>query len=282
MKNNPGSNGINEILTAPAHAFSGVQVLRQARSTLELERGYKMTLERVARLIGKETSTAGYWFNVRQQDHILGFISVLERLSEPVRSKYLNGLFRPLPSVLHPRIAHSPTTVGNLLNILAKDCGLTVINGGTSASRTFVLCALGHTFPQIDSHHRTAGGLDIHMPTAFVPCETVVYLRNPINRERARQIVLNEWPGIQASSAPLVLLNGIWSMVPELRDGILNLARKKHVVLADALPPQRRDAADKKIGPVHVLTLTPAGDQPYFIKISCQSPRVRTQKMSHR
>jgi hypothetical protein len=271
---------IGDTLAAPAHSFTGRGVLEMVRRALVDERGYKMTLTRLARVIGKSSSTAGYWFNVREQHQVLAFVSVLERLSEPERHRLVGRICRVLPTVLHQQLAHAPGTVSDLLKLLAKKRGFSVIRGGSSVSRRFVLMALGHTFPQIDPHHRSAGGIDTHQPSKLVPCESLIYLRNPISHERARQVVREAWPEIQSSSAPLMLFNDVWSLLPELREEILNWAMQRHVVVADESPPERRQLPRKSMGPVHVLTLSHSSENPALIHVYCEPPQVRRRKTS--
>lgn len=62
-----------------------------------------------------------------------------------------------------------------------------------------------------------------------------------------------------------MLLNGIWTTVPDLRQRILELAKKRHVITADAFPPKLQlgfpfDHA------VHVISVSPAKEQPKWIR----------------
>src|SRR5581483_7327484 len=45
----------------------------------------------------------------------------------------------------------------------------------------------------------------------------------------ARQV----WPEILGTRKPLVLLNNVWSALPEFRSDILSLAKHRHVIVAD-------------------------------------------------
>jgi hypothetical protein len=94
-----------------------------------------------------------------------------------------------------------------MLTLLRQPQGLTIISGGTAAARTFVLTALGHTYPQLDRGHRTAGGLDLRQPDRIVPVEGMIYLRNPLTRDRLNEAVRQAWAEIRKSTSPLLLFN---------------------------------------------------------------------------
>jgi hypothetical protein len=269
-----------DILRAPAHPLTGHQLLETVRGALAEERGYKITIDRLSAIIGKSMSTTGYLLGVHAQSAVLAFFCALERLSDSERYKLLSGTCRTLPTVLHPRLSHAPSTVGALLKLLEQQRGLSIVCGGTDVSRSFVLGALGHTFPQLDPKHRTAGGLDIHQPSRIVPVETVLYLRNPIGAPHARQVVQQAWPEIRSSKAPLLLFNDIWSLVPDLREEMLDWAKERHVIIADANPPERGQVARTKIQPVHVLTVSQARINPNLIHIACQKLRLRRGRAS--
>jgi hypothetical protein len=262
-----------DILRAPAHHLTGRQLVETVRDAWGAERGYKLTIARLSAIIGKSVSTTGYLLGVHEQSAVLAFMCALERLSDSERYRILNSACRTLPTVLHPRVSHSPGAAGALLKLLAQQRELSIVRGGTPASRSFVLLALGHTFPQLDPKHRTAGGLDIHQPSKIVPVESMLYLRNPLSPGQARQVVQSVWPEIRTSQAPLLLFNGVWSLVPEFRDEMLNWAKKRHVIVADDNPPDRSEVARKKIKPVHVLTLSQVPGSSNLIRINCQKPR---------
>lgn len=262
-----------DTLRAPAHPLTGHQLLENVRNLVQAERGYKLTIERFSAIIGKSTSTTGYLLGVHAHSALLAFICALERLSDSDRYRFLTKTCRVLPTVMHPHLSHAAGTVSELLEILRQQRGLTIMGGGTPASRSFVLLALGHTFPQLDTKHRTAGGLDINQPSRLVPVETMLYLRNPLETARARQAIQNVWPEIRASQSPLLLFNGVWSLVPELRNEMLNWAKRRHVIIADANPPDRSQLVRKKIKPVHVLWLSQVSANPALIHIVCQKPR---------
>ncbi len=268
----------NEILLAPAHTFTGRDVIEKVCKLLEADRGYRMTLERLSLITGRKTSTEGYSFGVGMQRGVLAFISMVERLSRPGRERLFAELFRVMPTVLHDRLAHDPRAVSDLLEILAKPNGLTVVTGPTAAARSWVLTAMGNTFPQIDPRHRAVGGLDAHSPLKLVPCENVFYLRNGIDRERSRQVILEMWPKIRDSAAPVLLFHDVWSLAPETHAEIMRFAAEKHVIISNPVPFDQCQALRKKGVPVHVVTVSVSQEQPDFINVSCHFPQIRRKK----
>ncbi len=269
---------LNEVLLAPAHQFNGRDVITKVCKLVQADRGYRMTLERLSRLTGLKTSTAGYSFGVGSQRQVLAFVSLFERLSESSKRRLTAELFRVMPTVFHDSLAHDARVVSQLLEILKKPRGLTMIYGGTTAARSFLVNALGHTFTQVDRRHRAVGGLDAHEPSKLVPCEDMLYLCNRIDRERSRQLMLEVWPKIRSSDAPFLLFNDVWSLVPEIHEELMKFAEKRHVVVSNWAPLDRCRALRKKGIPVHVLSISVSKDQPEFIGVSCQSPRSRRKK----
>ena len=163
----------------------------------------------------------------------VSWLCLLRQLVPLERHRVVDELCRDLPQVDHPRLKHNPATVGVLKKLLAKNTGLTFITGSTAPQRTFVLTALGHTFCRVDRLHRNPAGLDIHEPSWFVPVETLLYLRNCDRPGETQKAVRKLWPQLRTSQKPLILLNGIWSLAPELRKDIVALAEQRHVVVAD-------------------------------------------------
>ena len=269
MKEKPQNVKSNEIVRSPAHPLSGHAIWAWVRRSLVGERGYKVTLERLGLMIGRSISTTAHWLDISDQRHVQAFICLLERLSEKERSRFLREVCRTLPAVLHPRIAHAQQTVRNLLWLLEKQQGISVLRGGAPASRRFVLTALGHTFPQVDPRHRTVGGLDTQQPDKIVPVETMVYLRSQLTRDQIRRLVCEVWPEVKSSAAPLLLLNEVWSVAPDIQESILDAAKERHVVVADSDPARLLLLAHAASAPVDVLTVSESLLCPDRIQIAC-------------
>jgi hypothetical protein len=263
----------------PAHPLTGRAIFAKLKTALARERGGKLTLERLGKMFGKATSTAGYWSEIADHRHALDLLCLLERLPEEERHRFLRSVCRPLPTVFHPSVAHSPGTVADLLETLRKPRGLTLIRGSTEAGRSYLIAALGHTFAQLYPRHQTAAGIDICPPDKFVPVETVRYLRAALSREQLRLAITEVWPQIRSAPSALVLLNGVWSSAPALRSEIVECAKVRNVILADAVLPDLKQLVQQGIRSLQLLTLS-ATDSPQRILVSRQEwkPRDRPAK----
>jgi hypothetical protein len=226
-----------------------------------------MTIQQVAGIVGCSRSTAGYWVGVARQPQVQAFISLLERMSDEGRFRYLREVCRTLPSILHPRLAVSPKAVVRLVEVIRCSSGITLISGGTEESRRFVLTALGQTFPQIDKGHRTAGGLDSLPPTHLVPIETMIYLRPPPTKNCMREAINTVWPKVKNSTAPLLLFNSIWSIAPEKQEEILDWAKCRHVIIADASLPDPQQMVRSGVPSVRTLSICQARSNASRIEI---------------
>jgi hypothetical protein len=222
-------------------------------------------------IIGAGRSKTNYWFQVFSHPHVIAFLCLLERLPERKRQELLQEFCRDLPSLDHPRLAHDPIGVTRLENILRQPAGLTLIRGGTEFQQTFLLTALGHSFQRHDGEHAKIAGLDIHEPRKWVPIETMTYFREPLCRVKLNQLVRVAWPAIAESGAKLVLLNGIWSVAPELQPEILKLAHQHQVVIADAKTPGPHNLPVSLASPVHVVKVGPAREHLSWIQTEVES-----------
>lgn len=238
----------------PAHPLTGRAVLAKLRTALANEQGYRMTFQRLGRMLGRATSTAGFWFGIFDSPHVLALVCLLERLSDAERQRFLRSVCRPLPSVLHPSLAHAPGTVAHLLETLQNPCGITLIRG-SEGLRSYLISALGHTHPQLHPRHHPPVGLDVYPPDRFVPVETLTYLRAPLSPEQLRAAITATWSRIPRA-ASLVLLNGVWSAAPAIREQILACARSRNVVLADEVLPDPIQLQKRGIQPLQLLTLS--------------------------
>lgn len=263
QKNNPSPR-------SPHSPLTGRDIMMRLRKLLADEHGYGMTLERLAAMIGRPKSTAAYFLNVSDQPHVLAFVRLLERLSEIEQYRFLKLICRTFPTVLHRQIAHCPRAVCDLLRLLTTTRGLTVVRG-PEAARTFIVAALGHTFPQIDTRHRTAGGLDLLPSDRIVPVETLITIKPSHNKDQIRKAVIDVWSKIKSSPPPLLLLNGVWSACPEVRDELLALAIERHVVIADEQTPDPRLARKAGIAPAHTITARETHDCPARIHFTLET-----------
>ncbi len=114
-------------------------------------------------------------------------------------------------------------------------------------------------------------GLDVHEPRKWVPLEKVLYVGRLINSTRLNAVLCSSWERVRASNAQLMLFNGIWSAVLGLQGQILELAKKKHVLLADGTMPEPSRVAALANAPVTVVTLISTSDSGQFIRLKVES-----------
>lgn len=260
---------IDYLLRPPPHPLTGRAIYGKLRSALERECGHKLTLKRLGLMLGKEASTAGYWFEVCTHPHALGLVCMLERLSDDGRHRFTRSVCRSLPTILHPSLAHSPKTVADLLETLQNPCGITLIRGSATLRR-YLVSALGHTFHQLHPRHKTAAGLDIGWSEELVPVETMLYLQSLPSGEPVRSAITAAWSRIQRSGSPLVLVNGVWSAAaPAIQQEIVECAKVRNVIIADAALPGLNQLAKQGIRPLQLLTLSP-GDPSQRIQVARQ------------
>lgn len=156
----------------------------------------------------------------------------MERLSEAQRTALLRDLCRDYPRLTHPRLAHDPQVIAWLRGLLIEPFVLGFVTGPTDALRTFLITAIGNSIPLIVPRKRICG-LDVHRPDSFVPVPGVLYFRNPSDSAQVKRIILTQWNEIENSSADVFLFNGVWALLPEIRDNILRLAKRHIVMVAD-------------------------------------------------
>jgi hypothetical protein len=222
-------------------------------------------------MLGVKTNKVHFWFTAYRHTHVIAFLSLLERLPERKRVDLLNVFCRELPSLDSPRLAHDPLGISNIENLLRLASGLTLIRGGTEFQRTFVLTALGHSFPRIKGPRASVCGLDMHEPRNWVPLEGMVYFREPLHPARIRELMAQVWPRILSSDAPLVLLNSVWSTGREFHVEILRLAKEHHVVVADSKIPEPLDIRGRNGDPVHVVTLASTREHEEWIMVKVET-----------
>jgi hypothetical protein len=273
---NHGKSGASsEIIKPPACPFSAQDLYKHFRARLAGESGEELTFRRLGQIIGKSKSTAHFWFGVSTQPQVIAWLCLLERLSSKGRHEFIETHCRILPSLEHPFLAHAPGKTGKLLELLSQRTGLTVICGGTETMRTFVVTALGHAYRQATGLPRNAVGLDVHRPTRIVPIESLYYVDGTQNSKQVKQLIFQLWPRIQASSGKLVVCNGIWSRVPDLRKEILRCSRHNHVLLAESGTPVIDDVRTVITGPLHVVAVSAAKRISGGINIQCRQLKTR-------
>lgn len=228
-----------------------------------------MTYDRLAKVMGQSKSTAHAWFNFHKHPHVLGFLSLLERLSPAQRQNFLEARCRPYPTFEHPRLAHSPATTGKLLQLLNQKAGLSIIAGGTDSERTFVFTALANAATGTGEKLLNVAGIDLHRPT-FVPVESLLYIDKAAGFTQVRRLTHEIWPSVVTSAAPRLFLNGVWSVLPTVRDDVLRCAAFKHVFLADQELPDLRGLKQRILTPIHLLAISSSKAVAQGIRVNCR------------
>jgi hypothetical protein len=227
----------SHLLQPPAYPKAANEVMRLLKKSIEaVERPPERELElkEFGQLIGAQRSTIHDWYHGELPKPMKNFLCAMERLSELQRINILRTLCRDCPRLDHRRLAHDPPAVRALSSLIGQMNGLTLVVGANEELRTFVITAIGNSALRFLSV-RAIAGLDVHRPDLFVPVPTVLYFPKPENSSQVQDLIAEAWPAIENSSAKLILLNGVWTLVPLLRPSIQKLARRAHVVVADHL-----------------------------------------------
>lgn len=229
-------NVSSEVIIPPAFPTPGYVVLDKLRTLLAAtEKSPSVTLNRLMKLLGLPLGTCHGWFSTDDLPHVQALLCLMERVPEEDWLMALRPFLRDYPTLHHPRLAHNSETVRMLENLLSVRLGLTLIRGATYEDRSFVLTALGHSFSQVDKLHRLPAGMDVHTPKTFVPVESVTYFREHLPSQRLNDLLHETWRKIQRSDAPLLLFNGVLSTSAVVASEISRLARRRHIVVTDAI-----------------------------------------------
>jgi hypothetical protein len=264
------------LIKTPGYPFTARDLFEDLRSRLGLELGEEINFKRLGQLTGRTKSTAHHWFAVSSQPQILALMALLERLSVTQRQEFIETHCRLIPSLEHPILAHAPAKTGEMLELLRQKNGLTVICGGTESNRMFLVTALGHAYRHGGGQLRSAAGIDLHSPIKIVPVESLNYINPALNPKQVRELASSIWPKIVTGSSRLVILNGIWGAVPELREAIIRCSARNHVLLAEAGLPDIAYLKSSVASPFHVVTVFAAKRISGAIRIHCR--RIKTRK----
>jgi hypothetical protein len=229
-----------------------------------------ISFDRLAKMLGKSKSTTYQWFELSPDPHVLGFLTLLERLTPSQRQFFIEAHCRVNPSLEDRSVTIEFGTTGNLQELLHQKAGLTIVKGGEQTSRTFVLTALGHAATRNDGKKYRSSGIDLHRPTRFVPVESWIYIAEDISPDLARERVRNILPRILTSASPRLFFNDVWSVVPGVRDDLIRSAQSKHVFIADKAAPDMAYLKRVVSTPIRVLTLSAPISKPERILITCQ------------
>ncbi len=223
---------------APAYHKTGTEVVRKLKKILDLTEclpGACLTQKQFAGLLGMPKSTANDWYHSELAPQIRYFLCALERLPEVSRTTLLRELCRECPRLDHPRLGQAPEVIALLKTVLAQRAGLTLIQGDSDALRTFLITAIGHSAGRVIPGKRV-GGVDLHRPDRFVPLHGVLYLGRGWDSTNSPAVTRSVCQQIEGCPAQLLLLNGVWSALPEAQALVLRLAGQRNVILADHFP----------------------------------------------
>jgi hypothetical protein len=241
MKKSKASSNSNPhadlFLKGPAYPKTGSEVVRELKTAIhaaECPVGQDLDQKEFARLIGAPKSTVNDWFHGKLGKPIERVICALERLSEPQRMGVLRKLCRDCPRLQHPRVAQDPQVIRSLSDLLAQPTGMIFVTGPSDELRTFVITAIGNSLGQI-APERTVSGIDVHTPEEFVPVAGVHYLRERHESKDYKSTTWELYQQLCRQPTDIVLLNGVWSILPDLRDSVIALAEQRSVIIADDL-----------------------------------------------
>lgn len=260
----------NGYIPAPGYPFSARAIFGDLRAGLAAEHKYQISYERLSMIFGVSKSTTYHWFNFTTHAHLLGFFSLLERLSPASRQAFINGHCRTCPSLDHLQMTVTTGTTISLAELLELMTGLTIITGGAESSRTFVITALGHAAIRGRGMQRAASGIDLHRPIRFVPVESFTYIDGSVAPDKLRGLVHKIWARILTSTAPRLFFNGVWSSLPELREDLIRQVGLKHVFITAPAVPDMHTMRPLASKPIHVLTITSSRAPLEGIGLTCR------------
>lgn len=261
----PRSNLQSPLIQTPDLPFPARKFFKLLRQHLEATHG-PLSYDRLARMGDLPKSTAHAWFEYFDPPQLAAVMKWLERLPEDSRHQLVDAHCRSYPTLAHSALAHAPAKVSQMRDLLEKPAGLTLITGGTDATRSFILTALGHaasTVPQVT-------GIDLHVPNRFVPVAGITYLGPNANPHLIASAVATAWPKLQKSKFRFFLGNQLWSQVPSIRAQLLDLTTSAHVMLAGDHLPQIKDLKRQVHTTIHVITVSATNRVIGGIRINCR------------
>ena len=219
---------------------------------------------------GVAEGTLKDWFGNKGRPTAEFLLHMFERLPEKPRHEILDGACRVWPTLDHSRLKCDQTIISRLKTVVTQNSGLTFIQGGNDENRTFLLTAMGHSFLGLTERPHRVGGIDVHDPDWFVPVTGVHYLGNVFQIAQVQEAARGLWSEIRAGKTRLVLLNLIWSTVPELQYQIRALARQCPVIVADAVPMKPAQLRHL-VTSANLITVSPSPENKKGILVELQA-----------
>jgi hypothetical protein len=251
------------VLRSPAFPSGKVHVLQKLKAALEVaecSNGQKLELQQFGQLLGLPLSTNYDWFYGQLPPAIERFLCGIERLSPSARATFFGRVCRDCPRLSHPTLANNAIAIESVKALLEEPAGLVCILGPTAALRTFVMIAIGNSVTSLRPVKRLAG-FDLHQPDLVVPAPGILYFRTGASVAQVQAQVQRLWSRIEDSSAEIVMLNGIWGLVPELQSRIVALSVKRNVLLADGFESGLPEGHGKSKFRLTTITALPATNQ---------------------
>jgi hypothetical protein len=229
-------------------------LVHQLWSVLELLENRSLSPTELGRSLGLGESSVEDWARGwLPLQHVEALMRLLERIPRHQRYDLLDAFLREHPNLNAPELAHEPATPDRLRALLRKARGITFIIGASVVERTWLLTALGHAYaavePVVGWDARPAGGL--------VP---VPGIRYGVSTEELPAVNgrVADGSGVPTAWLPH-LSNGLWLSCPAHRARLLVVARRRHVIVADAIrfePVQLPLLFPEQAGTLDLLRLT--------------------------
>jgi hypothetical protein len=268
------SMGADEPNQTPSPLFPAARItklLLDLKASLGQAEGQSLSYDEWAQIAGRPANTIASWCAGGAAHQLEVLLASMERLTAEERHRLIDRACRDYPTLRHPKLAHDFVACSHLATLLRQPSGLTFIQGAPEHMRTFLMNALGNSATSPDLKKAAVAGVDIHQPDQFVPVIGLTYLGNLLRAGEIEQQFKRLWPTVRATRARLVLLNDIWQRVPALQPEIMDLARTSHVIVADALALKPGALTSRVPTPVHLVTVSPAREQPAWIRVELQA-----------
>jgi len=236
------------------------RLLRRAQDSLHTAGGKIPSYAELEKWTGVPEGTVKDWFANNGRPTADFLLQLLERIPERLRLELLTQACRTCPVLDHPRFKCDQTIISQLKTISSQSRGISFIVGGNGESRTFLLTAMANAFLGMASRPRKVDGIDVHEPDWFVPLPGVRYLRNLFEPVSLRNTVRADWQEVRAGEARLVVLNGVWSAVPNIQNDVLELAERAAIIVADSIVSTPLSSKRIKARPINIITISSSVD----------------------
>ena len=213
------------------------------RMKSELDATY-MTLERYS---GVAFNTLQGWAAGERATQIQALFRLLARVPVQTRHRIIDAACPCFPSLEHPYIVRNRQIAAALADLLPQTAGVTFVLSESDYLRSFVASALVHSFAAQTPNRIVVSGFDIHSPNWFVPVCGVIYL----NVWKRLDSLEAAFRGHRLQTAPLILLNGLYSSLQSVRSEAQQLSATSHIIIADGNGTVRDPAQFSP--PAHVI-----------------------------